>query len=125
MTTKVENAVSRLDGLKWAVAATLLALGLGGFYYLSGHAVLARVVGLLALAGGALAVAMQTAQGRQIWDFLREARTEVRKVVWPTRKETVQTTSIVFAMVTAVAIFLWLLDMFLAWGVRSLIGHGG
>jgi len=125
MTTKVESPESRLDALKWTVALVLVAGGIGGFYYFAAHSLLLRVLGLLAVSGVAVAVLLQTASGRGSWEFFKEARVEVRKVVWPTRKETVQTTSIVIAMVTLVAVFLWLLDMLLAWGVRSLIGHGG
>jgi preprotein translocase subunit SecE len=126
MTTSVESVESsRLDGLKWAVALVLVGVGIGGFYFFAGHSLLLRVLGLLALSGLAIAIWLRTAQGRSTWDFFKESRVEVRKVVWPTRKETVQTTSIVMAMVTAVAIFLWLLDMVLAWAVKALIGQGG
>jgi preprotein translocase subunit SecE len=125
MTTKVESANTRLDAVKWAVALLLVAGGIAGFYYFAGHSVLLRVLGLLAAGGLAVAVILQTARGRDSWDFLKESRAEVRKVVWPTRKETVQTTSIVVGMVTVVAVFLWLLDLLLASGIRSLLGHGG
>ena len=125
MTTKVESHEHQLDPLKWAAALLLVATGIVGFYYFAGHSLLLRIVGLLVVSGIAIAVLLKTAQGRSSWEFLKEARVEVRKVVWPTRKETVQTTSIVIAMVTVAAIFLWLLDMTLAWAVRSLIGRGG
>ena len=125
MTTSVESVESRQDGLKWAAALLLVALGIGGFYVFGGHSLLLRVLVLLLLGGGAVAVLLRTTQGRSAWDFFKDARTEVRKVVWPSRKETVQTTSIVIAMVAAVAVFLWLLDMILAWAIKALIGHGG
>ena len=66
-----------------------------------------------------------TPKGRGIWRFAVDARTEVRKVVWPTRQETLQTTLIVIVMVIIVAIILWLLDIFLGWSIRSLMGQGG
>lgn len=123
MPAKLENtAGSPLDGVKWALALLVVAAALGGFYYFSDQSLLLRVVGLLVAAGLAIAIILQTERGRATWGFLKEARTEVRKVVWPTRKETVHTTGIVFVMVTVVAIFLWLLDMFLGWAVSSMIG---
>jgi preprotein translocase subunit SecE len=126
MTTSVESVESsRLDGLKWAAALLLVGVGIGSFYLFAGHSLLLRVLGLLALSGLAITVLLRTAQGRSTWEFFKDARVEVRKVVWPTRKETVQTTSIVLAMVTVVAIFLWLLDMVLAWAIKALIGQGG
>jgi len=124
MTSKTETPDSRLDALKSGVALLLVAGAIGGFYYFGQYSTLLRVIGLLVVIGLALAVFLQTSQGRSAREFIHEARVEIRKVVWPTRKETVQTTSIVIAMVAAVAVFLWLLDMLLAWGMRTVIGHG-
>ena len=77
---------------------------------------------ILAVAGVAVAIVYQTDLGRRAWSFVQDSRTEVRKVVWPTRAETVQTTLIVMALVLLVGIFLWLLDMLLAWGFQTLTG---
>ena len=82
------------------------------------------MIGLLVLSGAALFVAVQTEKGRSAWNFVREAHTELRKVVWPTRKETTQTTLIVIAMVGLVAVILWLLDGLLARLVKLLLGTG-
>jgi preprotein translocase subunit SecE len=68
---------------------------------------------------------LTTELGRTVWGFALESRQEVRKVVWPTREETMRTTLLVFAMVFIVGLILWLLDMFLFWGVRFLTGQGG
>lgn len=124
MTTKAETPGTRLDALKEGVALLLVVTGIAGFYFLSEHSVLLRVLGLIAVGILALAIFLRTARGRTAREFVHEARVEIRKVVWPTRKETVQTTSIVIAMVTVLAVFLWLLDMLLAWGMRAIIGHG-
>ncbi len=124
MAAKIETSTGRLDGLKWAVALLLLGGGIGAFYVYSDESLLLRVIGLLVIAAITGAIMLQTEKGRQAWEFAREARTEVRKVVWPTRKETLQTTTVVIAIVSIVAIFLWLLDMLLAWIVRSVIGTG-
>ncbi|MDZ7752116.1 MAG: preprotein translocase subunit SecE [Gammaproteobacteria bacterium] len=112
----------RLDPVKWALAFALVGGAIWAFYYFGDHSLLLRVVGMLAATAAALAVIVQTRKGHMAWEFVLEARTEVRKVVWPTRKETVHTTGIIMLMVTVVAIFLWLLDMFLAWAIRAIIG---
>jgi preprotein translocase subunit SecE len=119
---KTEAMTDRLDAVKWALVLILVAGALTAFYWFAEYSLLLRVVGLLAAGAVALVVALQTAKGRAAWIFLGEARTEVRKVVWPTRKETIHTTGIVMLMVIIVAIFLWLLDMFLGWAVSGFIG---
>ncbi len=124
MSAKIETSNSRLDSLKWTLALALLAGAIGAFYVYSDQSLLLRVVGLLVVAGISATLILLTAKGRSAWEFMQESRTEVRKVVWPTRQETVQTTLVVIAMVTVVAIFLWLLDMLLAWIVKSVIGVG-
>jgi preprotein translocase subunit SecE len=113
------------DNLKWASVVVLLAGALGAFYYFADQSLLLRVVGLIAVAGIALAIASQTAKGRLAWNMMGEARMEVRKVVWPTRKETVQTTGIVIAMVAVMALLLWALDGLLGYLMRLLLGRGG
>ena len=114
-----------IDPVKWVGAFAILAAGIAGFYYWSDESLLLRVIGLLALGALSLFIAVQTEKGRSAWDFVREAHTEVRKVVWPTRKETTQMTLIVIAMVALVAVILWVLDGILAWLVRLLLGTGG
>ena len=113
------------DKIKWLVAVLLLIGGLGGFYYFAEHSLLVRVPALLAVAGICVVIVLQTAAGGQLMAFFREAQVEVRKVVWPTGKETTQTTLVVMGLVVAVAVFLWLLDMFLMWSVKLLTGQGG
>ena len=113
------------DTLKWILAALLVVAGLVGFYYFSDVSVLLRVIGLLLASGAAIAVAIQTERGHELWDFLRESRTEVRKVVWPTVKETQQTTLLVVGLVALVAGIMWLLDTFLAALMRLLLEQGG
>jgi len=124
MTAETQTASAIPDALKWIVVAALAAGGIGAFYYYADHSLLLRVVGLLVVGGVALFVASTTASGRTALGFIRDARTEVRKVVWPTRKETVQTTLIVLAAVCVVALFLWGVDAVLAVAVRALLGRG-
>lgn len=111
-----------MDTVKLALAVLMLAAGIAGFYYYEGYSLLLRVLGLLAVAGVAVAVTMQTMVGRKVWLFASDSRTEVRKVVWPSRQETIQTTLIVFAMVLVMGIILWLVDMALVAIVRSVTG---
>ena len=111
-----------LDWLKWTIAIALLAAGVLGNWYYQDESLLLRVLGLMALAIAAVAVALQTERGRAIWVLLKESRSEIRRVVWPTRDETLQTTLIVLLLVLAFSLILWLLDSALSWLVSSVIG---
>jgi preprotein translocase subunit SecE len=107
------------------MSATLVVIGIWAFYFFAGYSLLLRVIGLLVLAGGAAAIALTTHPGRQLWRFAIDARMEVRKVVWPTRQETIQTTLIVMVMVFLLGLLLWLFDMVLMSILRFLTGQGG
>jgi len=124
MGARLETANGMADGIKWVTAAAVIVVALGGFYMYSEHSLLLRVVGVLVAVGIAGFIALQTEKGRMAWGFVREARTEVRKVVWPTRKETVQTTGVVMAMVALVAVILWMLDGLLAYLVKLVLWQG-
>jgi preprotein translocase subunit SecE len=119
--TKAEQATSGLDTVKLLTALLVLIAGVVGFYYFEDQSQLLRVIGLLALAVTVFFIVSTTDIGRRGLGFVREAKVEVRKVVWPTRTETTQTTIAVLIMVFLVAIMLWLIDMTLGWGVRSLL----
>ena len=99
-----------------------MAAAIGGFYYFEDQATWVRVIALLVAGGLSGLIALQTAMGKAAWEFRREAIIEVRKVVWPTRAETVKTTMVVLVVVIIVAFLLWLMDSFLAWAVRFLTG---
>lgn len=124
MNTSVEAQVSVLDIVKQVASVILVVMGIVGFYYFSDISLLYRVVGLIVLMLLVLGLMITTNAGRNIWSFFLESKQEVRKVVWPSREETTRTTMLVFAMVFAVGLILWLLDMFLFWGVRFLTGQG-
>ena len=113
------------DILKLAVAVLIVISGIVGFYIFADNSVLLRTLGLLSCVSVSVFIALQTEKGRDTWAFFHDAQIEVRKVVWPTRQETVQTTMIVILVVIIVSILLWLLDMFLGWSVRGLLGTGG
>ena len=112
------------DKVKLALAILIVLAAMAGFYVYADQSTLFRVMGLLAALVVATLVGVQTAPGRTALGFLGDGRTEVRKVVWRTRKETVQTTLIVLAMVIVVAIGLFLIDSFLLWAINSLIVSG-
>jgi preprotein translocase subunit SecE len=119
--TKVEQTTSGFDTVKLMTALLVLIAGVVAFYYFEDESQLLRVIGILAIAATAFFIVSTTDIGRRGLGFARDARVEVRKVVWPTRTETTQTTIAVLIMVFLVAIMLWLIDMTLGWGVRSLL----
>ena len=122
MNTNVENKAGSLDWLKWLIVVGLLAGGVFANWYYQDEMLLLRVAGLLGIAGVAVLLALQTERGRAIWSLLQEARTEVRRVVWPSNQETTQTTLVVLLLVFGFALILWGLDALLGWIVSSIIG---
>ncbi|MBU2569190.1 MAG: preprotein translocase subunit SecE [Gammaproteobacteria bacterium] len=125
MSTQVESSASVGDVVKQVFSIVFVIAGLAGFYYFSEYALLYRVLSLVVIVMIAMGLMLTTRIGQGFWTFALESKQEVRKVVWPTRQETMRTTLMVFAMVLIVGVILWLLDMFLFWGVRLLTGQGG
>lgn len=125
MSAKNKTGGGGANSLKLLFSLVLLIVGIVGFYYFSGESVLYRVLGLLLVVGLSVLVFYSSDPGRQLWLFFRASRLEVRKVVWPTRGETVQTTMIVLFIVFLVGLFLWLLDSVLAAGFKWLTAMGG
>jgi preprotein translocase subunit SecE len=80
---------------------------------------------VLVALGLAAFVALQSVQGQSIWRFIQGARVELRKVVWPTREETIQTTIAVFVFASIMGVFFWLLDLFLLFVTSRITGQGG
>jgi preprotein translocase subunit SecE len=112
------------DKIKLVLAVIILAGAVGAFYYFGAQSLPLRVGGLLVAAGIAVTIAFRTSMGANVWAFGRGATIEVRKVVWPSRKETTQTTLIVMVMVVIVGLILWAFDSFLGWAVKLLTGQG-
>ncbi len=123
MVAKTEEVVSnKLDTLKLLLAIVVLVAGIVGFYYYETESQLYRVLGVVFAAAVAVVISSTTLLGQNLIGFGREARMEVRKVVWPTRQETVQTTFMVIVAVIIIGIFLWLIDMLLAQAIQMITG---
>jgi preprotein translocase subunit SecE len=122
MSANSDTQSNRFDAPKWVVVVALIALGVVGNSIYSDQSLLYRVLGLVVVALVAALIAAQTAKGKAFLTMFKEARNEIRKVVWPNRQETMQTTLIVVAVVLVMALLLWGLDSLLSWAVSSLIG---
>jgi len=109
------------DKLKFVLALILVGAGVAGFYLLSEQALVLRVLSVLVGLAAGTAVAWFTEPGQRFVSLGRESIVEAKKVVWPTRKETMQTTGIVFAFVLAMAIMLWITDKTLEWVLYDLV----
>jgi preprotein translocase subunit SecE len=109
------------DKIKFALALLLLVAGVAGFYLLSEQATIIRVLAVLAGVASATAVAWNTEPGQVFFGFAKEAAGEAKKVVWPSRKETLQTTGLVFAFVVVMALFLWLTDKSVEWVLYDVV----
>ncbi|HTG76782.1 MAG TPA: preprotein translocase subunit SecE [Steroidobacteraceae bacterium] len=125
MTEQTETGASALDTVKLAAAAAILVGGIAAFYLLGTYPLAVRWAIVLASFGLGAFVALQSAQGRVFWQFVQGSRVELRKVVWPTRQETLQTALVVFIAITAMGIFFWFLDWVLGALTRALTGQGG
>ena len=117
----VETISTTADKAKLAAAALLLVGGIAAFYLLGQKDLWVRVVALLGLLAAAVAMFCVSEPGKQLIAFGRDSSREVRKVVWPTRKEAIQMTGYVFAFVVVMALFLWLTDKTLEWVLYDLI----
>jgi len=109
------------DKIKVAIAVLLLVAGLAGFYFLSESPMVLRVASVLGGLAAAAVVGWTTEPGKQFFLFAQEAVVETKKVVWPTRKESFQTTGAVFAFVVVMAVFLWITDKGLEYVVYDLL----
>jgi preprotein translocase subunit SecE len=122
--TRVQDA-GTADKVKLAAAIVVVIAGVAGYYVLANQATWMRwlpVLGSLVLA--AVVVGFST-YGSEFRRFVELARIELRKIVWPTRQETLQTTVVVFGFVIIAGLFFWVLDLVLAWATKALTGTGG
>jgi preprotein translocase subunit SecE len=110
------------DKIKLTLALLLVVAGVAGFYFLGDSPLVLRVLAVLAGMAAAAVVMLTSGPGRQFYVFAQESIAETKKVVWPSRKETVQSTGVVMAFVIVMAIFLWIVDALLVWAVKILLG---
>jgi preprotein translocase subunit SecE len=125
MDTKVESQPTFVDTAKLALAAGIVLVGFVAYYYFGDASVLLRALAVLVAAGVATVVALQSAQGQTLWRFVQASRVELRKIVWPTREETIQTTIAVLIFALIMGTFFWLLDLLLLFVTSKITGQGG
>ena len=125
METKVEESPTLVDTAKLILAVGIVVAGLFVYYYFGDSSQLLRSVGVLVALALAALVALQSMQGQSLWKFIQAARVELRKVVWPTREETIQTTIAVMVFALIMGVFFWLLDLFLLYVSSKITGQGG
>ena len=113
---------SRFDGLKWLLVALLVGGGIYGNYLFAAQPILYRAIALVAIAAVALFIGFNTAKGAVFWDLMKGAKTEARRVVWPTKQECNQTTLIVVIFILIMALILWGLDSLFGWLTSLVIG---
>ena len=117
------KASSSLDGFKWVVVVALVVAGVyGNSFYANDYSVLIRAAVLVPMAAVAVWVALATARGAAFGRLMKESRAEIRRVVWPTRQETTQTTLVVVLVVAVAALVLWGLDWVLNLLISQVIG---
>ena len=128
MNSKIQssNSNSPLEVFLWILVCVFILGGVvANFYFADTYELPIRLVGWIILIAILLGMIALTKFGKTTWVFLKEARMEMRKITWPNRQETVQTTLVVLAMVVVVALILWGIDTFLLWGIGVLTGHTG
>jgi preprotein translocase subunit SecE len=126
MTEQAETGGSTaLDNVKLAAAIGVMLSGIVAFYWLGTYPLALRWLIVLVAFGAGVFVALQSGPGRDLWQFVQGSRVELRKVVWPTRQESLQTTLVVFVAIIVMGIFFWILDYLLGSVTRALTGQGG
>jgi len=123
MNNKVNDQDFHFDGLKWGAIVIIILGAAAANFYLAEFALYYRVLGIVAGLAFCLLLAARTSKGHKAWLFLQESRAELRRVVWPTRQETIQSTLVVLAMVFVMSILLWVIDAIL-FRVMTLITGG-
>ncbi|RME32480.1 MAG: preprotein translocase subunit SecE [Gammaproteobacteria bacterium] len=123
MSSRADTQGSSLDSVKLVASLLVIGAAVAAFYWFADQSLLLRVLGLLAALVVAAVIALQTERGRAVAEFVRATNIEVRKVVWPSRKETMQTTLVIIITVIVVALFLWGIDAVIAWAIKTLMGR--
>jgi preprotein translocase subunit SecE len=124
METREDTEPTLFDTAKLTLAVVILVGSIVAYYYFANESALLRAIGVLIAFIAAVWVAFQSAQGQTLWKFIQGSRVELRKVVWPTREETIQTTIVVLVFATIMGVFFWLLDLSLLWFTSFVTGQG-
>jgi len=122
MSVETDQESGQFDVAKLALAVIAIVAGIGAFYYYADQSLLLRVIGLLVVLAIAVGLVYTTNLGQSFWHFAQGSKIELKKIVWPTKKETIQTTLIVAVMVLFVGILLWMFDGLLMWGISYITG---
>ncbi|MDF1797354.1 MAG: preprotein translocase subunit SecE [Coxiellaceae bacterium] len=124
--SKVAEPTKGMDIAKWLLVFILLAGGVvANYYYTDTVAWAIRLAIGIVVGCAVLGIAATTTKGQVAWGFVKAARNELRKVVWPTRDETIKTTAMVVVMVLVTALVLWGLDAFFMWLISLIAGQRG
>jgi preprotein translocase subunit SecE len=123
--SKIEPVDSQRDMLKWFIVSFVIAAIVVANYYFASQSVAMRIAGNIIAGLALLSIISITSPGKRFWQFVREARIELRKVVWPTRQETIHATLVIVVVVGITALFLWGIDSVLLWAVSFLTGQRG
>jgi preprotein translocase subunit SecE len=124
MDAKLESRPTILDTILLLLSVAILVGSIYAYYYFANENALLRTAGVMVAFIVAVWVALQSAQGRTLWAFVQSSRSELRRVVWPTREEALQTTLIVIVFAIIMGTFFWLLDIVLLWITRLITGQG-
>ncbi len=125
MNDTLETKSSSLDTAKLLAAVAAMVAGIFAYYWYSSQSEILRTGYVIIGLALAVLLAWQTRIGHSTWGFIQSSRNEVRKMVWPTREETFQTTIAVIVVVIFTGVLMWLLDIFLFWALHGLTGQGG
>lgn len=123
MNTKavLEGPKSSLDTIKWLLVVIFVAIAAGGNYLYADQPVLYRVLAIVFVLILAIATGLQTEKGRNFAVLIKEARVEIRKVIWPTKQETIQTTGVVGLVIAVTVLFLFLIDMAIGFSMSLIL----
>jgi preprotein translocase subunit SecE len=123
MVVNMESQSPKVETTLWVIAATLLTLAVGAQYYFASQSLLLRAIGMLVAVGAAVALVARTSLARKFWNYWQDSVVELRKVVWPTKQETIHSTIAVLVMVFIMGLVLWSIDAvlvrFMAWIIRQ------
>ena len=118
----VNKSINMQNYIRWFLGIAIIGIAVYGNSYYAQEALLYRVLGVILISGLGLFVLITTVEGKESLKIILESRTEIRRVVWPTRIETTQTVLIVVVAIVICALLLWGLDSLFGWATAKLLG---